>query len=66
MAKVPAIVMKIETDLSTETRFRWLLCEEEQIVLRCPHSYVTRGAAEEDGKIALERRIAELKAKSIK
>ena len=62
MAAIPTITLKIEADVVTQTRFRWLLCEGDQVLLRCQHSFETRGEAEADGNKALEKRIKELRA----
>jgi hypothetical protein len=64
MPEVPKIVMKIEADLLVETRFRWLLSEGDQILLRCQHSYATKEEAEIAGKEALIKRLTEMRAKS--
>jgi hypothetical protein len=37
MAEIPTITLKIEADLLTQTRVRWLLCEGDQVLLRCQH-----------------------------
>jgi hypothetical protein len=66
MPEVPKIVVKIEADLLVETRFRWLLCEGDQILLRCQHSYSTKEEAEIAWKEALIKRLTELRAKSLR
>jgi hypothetical protein len=38
--------VRIEADPLSERRFRWTVCEGEQIHLRSPHSYATRRQAE--------------------
>ena len=58
-AAIPTITLKIEADLLTQARFRWLLCEGDQVLLRCQHSFETMGEAEADGNKALEKRIKE-------
>jgi hypothetical protein len=63
MPEFPTITLKIEADLLTQTRFRWLLCEGDQVLLRCQHSFETMGEAEADGNKALEKRIKELRAR---
>ena len=35
MAAIPTITLKIEPDLLTQIRFRWLLCEGDKVLLRC-------------------------------
>jgi hypothetical protein len=62
MVAIPTITLKIEADLLTQTRFRWLLCEGDQVLLRCQHSFETMGEAEADGNKALEKRIKVLRA----
>jgi hypothetical protein len=62
MPKVPTITLRIEADLLTQVRFRWLLCEGDKVLLRCQHSFETKGEAEADGNKALQKRIDELRA----
>jgi hypothetical protein len=62
MPQVPTVTLKIEADLLTQVRFRWLLCEGEKVLLRGQHSFETKGEAEADGNKALQKRIDELRA----
>ena len=62
MSEFPTIPLKIEADLLTQVRFRWLLCEGEKVLLRCQHAFETKGEAEADGNKALQKRIEELRA----
>jgi hypothetical protein len=64
MAEIPKISLKVEADLLVHTRFRWLLCEGDKVLLRCQHSFETKGEAEADGNKALQKRIDELRARS--
>jgi hypothetical protein len=64
MAEIPKISLKVEADLLVHTRFRWLLCEGDKVLLRCQHSFDTKGEAEADGDKALQKRIDELQARS--
>ena len=47
--------VRIETDPLNAVRYRWSLCEGDQVHLRSPHSYATRREAEADAKKALAR-----------
>jgi hypothetical protein len=62
MPEFPTITLKIEADLLTQVRFRWLLCEGENVLLRGQHSFETKGEAEADGNKALQKRIDELRS----
>jgi hypothetical protein len=62
MPETPTITLKIEADLLTQIRFRWLLCEGDKVLLRGQHSFETKGEAEADGNKALQKRIDELRA----
>jgi len=41
---------KIEIDPLSERRFRWTVCEGNQVHIRSPHSYATRREAETEAR----------------
>jgi hypothetical protein len=45
MADVHPFTVKIEVDPLNTVRFRWMVCEGDQIHIRSPHSYATRREA---------------------
>ena len=47
--------IKIEADSLDGLRFRWTICEGDQILLRSPQSYATRREAEKEAAEALNR-----------
>ena len=56
MATVHPFTFKVDPDPLSERRFRWSICEGDQIHMRSPHSYATRREAEmEAGKALLKR-----------
>jgi hypothetical protein len=48
-------VIEIMVDPLDPSRFRWAICEGNQILLRSPRSYEVRGEAERDAHDALKR-----------
>jgi hypothetical protein len=55
MAEISRFTYRILPDLLGVRRFRWTVCEGEQIHLRSPHSYATRREAEIEGGKAVIR-----------
>ena len=55
MAEPDRFKFQILPDLLAVRRFRWTVCEGEQIHLRSPHSYATRREAEIEGGKAVLR-----------
>ena len=55
MAGSHPFTTRIQADPLSERRFRWAICEGEQIRLRSPHSYATRREAEADAGKAMLR-----------
>jgi hypothetical protein len=55
MLKSHPFTTNVEPDPLTERRFRWTVCEGDQIHLRSPHSYATRRQAEVEADKALLR-----------
>ena len=56
MASVHPFTFKVDADPLSDRRFRWSICEGDQIHMRSPHSYATRREAEmEAGKALLKR-----------
>jgi hypothetical protein len=55
MAAAHPFTTRIEADPLSERRFRWAVCEGDQIRLRSPHSYATRREAEADASKAMLR-----------
>jgi hypothetical protein len=55
MAVFNRLTYRILPDLLGVRRFRWTVCEGEQIHLRSPHSYATRREAEIEGGKAVIR-----------
>jgi len=56
MASTHPFTFKVDTDPLNESRFRWSVCEGDQIHTRSPHSYANRREAEvEAGKAVLKR-----------
>jgi len=56
MASIHPFTFKVDADPLSERRFRWSVCEGDQIHIRSPHSYATRREAEtEAGKAVLKR-----------
>jgi hypothetical protein len=51
--------IKIEPDPLNERRFRWSVCEGDQILIRSPHSYATRRQAEDEAKSAMQKRVSQ-------
>jgi hypothetical protein len=58
MAEVHPFTFKIEADPLREMRYRWTVCEGNQIHLRSPNSYATRRDAEIEAAKALSNRVA--------
>jgi hypothetical protein len=58
MAAFHPFTFKIEADPLSEGRFRWTVCEGDQIHIRSPHSYATRREAETDANKALTKRVS--------
>jgi hypothetical protein len=48
MSEVHPFTVRIEADLLTACRFRWMVCEGNQIHIRSPHSYAIRREAERE------------------
>jgi len=63
MADKHPFSIKIATDPLDESRFRWMLCEGEQVVIRSPHSYANRHEAEEQAKRMLQKHAEEWRNK---
>ena len=57
MAEGHHFTFSIDTDPLNALRFRWAICEGDQIHLRSPHSYETRREAEDEAKKALSKHI---------
>ena len=55
MAATHPYTFKIEPDPMRELRYRWSVCEGEQIHRRSPHSYATRREAEAEATKAVQR-----------
>jgi hypothetical protein len=53
MAITHPFTFKIEADPLSGRRFRWTVCEGDQIRLRSPHSYATRRETEADAAKAM-------------
>jgi hypothetical protein len=48
--------IKIEPDLLSRSRYRWMLCEGFKVVLRSPHAYETSDEASMEAKLARKAR----------
>jgi hypothetical protein len=48
MGEIHPFTVRIETDPLDVRRFRWTVCEGNQIHIRSPHSYATRREAERE------------------
>jgi len=48
-------IVDIMADPLDSTRFRWAICEGNQILLRSPRSYALRADAEKDAQDSLKR-----------
>jgi hypothetical protein len=55
MEAVHPFTVRIQADPLDELRFRWTLCEGDQIHIRSPHSYATRREAEKEANAAMLR-----------
>lgn len=55
MEKAEQFTVRIEPDPLIEGRFRWTVCEGNQIHLRSPHSYATRREAEQEADNARKK-----------
>jgi hypothetical protein len=55
MGKVERFTVKIKPDPLVAGRFRWTVCEGDQIHLRSPHSYASRLEAEREADAALQK-----------
>ena len=58
MAEIHPFTFKIEADPLRELRYRWTVCEGNQVHLRSPHSYATRREAEIEAAKALSNLVA--------
>jgi hypothetical protein len=58
MEEIHPFTVRIEADPLDEFRFRWTLCEGDQIHLRSPHSYATRREADTEANAAILRYVA--------
>jgi hypothetical protein len=58
MGDLHPFTFKIDADPLSKRRFRWTVCEGDQILLRSPHSYATRREAEIEATQAMNRRAA--------
>jgi len=56
MTAVNRFTYKIDVDPLSEHRFRWTLCEGDQVHIRSPHSYATRREAKAEAQRAVEKR----------
>jgi ureidoglycolate hydrolase len=54
MVEIHPFTIEIKADPLNATRFRWVVCEGDQIHLRSPQSYATRGEAEIEAAAALK------------
>jgi hypothetical protein len=48
MGEVHPFTVRIEADPLSALRFRWTVCEGNQIHIRSPHSYATRREADRE------------------
>ena len=55
MEEVHPFTVRVEADPLDELRFRWTLCEGDQIHIRSPHSYATRREADQEANAAMLR-----------
>ena len=55
MDKAEQFKVRIEPDPLGAGRFRWTVCEGNQIHLRSPHSYATRREAEREADKARQK-----------
>jgi hypothetical protein len=55
MATAHPYTIKIEADPLHADRFRWTVCEGDQIHMRSPHAYATRPEAEAEADAALAK-----------
>jgi hypothetical protein len=58
MGEVHPFTVRIEADPLSERRFRWMVCEGNQIHIRSPRSYATRREAERDANEVMLRHAA--------
>lgn len=58
MEEVNPFTVRIEADPLSEHRFRWTICEGNQIHIRSPHSYATRREANMEAYAAMLRHAA--------
>ena len=55
MDRPEQFTVRIERDPLGAGRFRWTVCEGDQIHLRSPHSYATRREAEQEANKARQK-----------
>ena len=55
MVEVHPFMVKIEVDPLNAVRFRWTVCEGDQIHIRSPHSYATRREASAEADKAMSK-----------
>jgi hypothetical protein len=58
MEEVHPFTVRIEADPLNERRFRWTICEGDQIHIRSPHSYATRREADKEANEVMLRHVA--------
>ena len=57
MLEIHPYSFRVVTDPLRELRYRWTVCEGNQIHMRSPYSYATRREAEKEAGKALSRRV---------
>jgi hypothetical protein len=62
MTAIHPFSIKTERDLLNEARFRWMLCEGDQVIIRSPHSYATRREAEQEADKVMQNHAAKARA----
>jgi hypothetical protein len=58
MGESHPFTVRIEADPLNERRFRWTICEGNQILIRSPHSYATRREADKEANEVMLRHAA--------
>jgi hypothetical protein len=58
MEDVHPFTVRVEADPLDDLRFRWTLCEGNQIHIRSPHSYATEREADQEANEVMLRHAA--------
>jgi hypothetical protein len=58
MAEIHPFSIQIDPDPLNEVRYRWMLCEGTQILVRSPFSYATKREAGAEATKAMQKRVS--------